>query len=48
MGSARVHLKVQSEREANLTRVQYAAAAAAADRGVEGSGVTEKLNLERC
>lgn len=42
---------------ANLTRVQYtiaaaavaaAGAAAAADRGVEGSRVTEKLNLGGC
>lgn len=34
---------------AKLTRVQHAAAAAAAaDRGVEGCGVTEKLNLGGC
>lgn len=34
---------------AKLTRVQHAAAAAAAaDRGVEGSGLTEKLNLGGC
>lgn len=33
---------------ANLTRVQYAAAAAAADRGVEGSRATQKLNRGGC
>lgn len=31
---------------AKLTRVQHAAAAA--DRGMEGCGVTEKLNLGGC
>lgn len=41
-------LRSTVRKEANLTRVRYSAAAAAADRGVEGSRATEKLNLERC